>query len=118
MRVYVAQRRNSREEIMKRVLIAILGTALSAGTIATANAATINRREHHEQVRIRQGIKSGELSRKEAARLEKEQAKIRVDERFARKNGVTPKERARLEKELNRASKDIHRQKHDNQNRN
>jgi len=100
---------------MKRLLVAILGTALSVGTIATASAATINRRESHEQARIRQGIKSGELTRREAVRLEREQAKIRIDERFLRRNGLTPNERARLQNELNRAGKDIYRQKHDNQ---
>ena len=102
---------------MKIVLVAILGTALSAGTFAIANAAPINGRESHEQARIRQGVRSGELTRREAVRLEREQAKIRVDERFLRRNGLTAKERARLQNELNRASKDIHRQKHDNQDR-
>jgi len=100
---------------MKTILVAILGTALSAGTIATASAATVNGRESHEQARIRQGIKNGELTRREAVRLEKEQAKIRVDERFLRRNGLTSNERARLQNELNRANKDIYRQKHDNQ---
>ena len=102
---------------MKKVLFAILGIALSAGTLATANAATINQRESQEQARIRQGIRGGELTRREAVRLEREQAKIRVDERFLRRNGLTAKERERLQNELNRASKDIYRQKHDNQDR-
>ena len=103
----------------KKKWVAILGTALCAGVLPlTAAAAPINRREHREQVRIHQGIRSGELTRQEARRLEAQQAKIRIDERLARRNGVTAKERTRLQKELDRASNNIRRQKHDNQDRN
>lgn len=97
--------------------IAILGTALCAGMLP-ASAAPVDRREHREQTRIHQGVRSGELTRREVRRLEAEQAKIRVDERLARRDGLTAKERARLQKELNRAGRDIYRQKHDNQDRN
>ncbi|HYR89248.1 MAG TPA: hypothetical protein VE422_34545 [Terriglobia bacterium] len=82
-------------------------------------SASINKREHNEQVRIRQGIRSGEVTRAEARRLEAEQARIRVDERFARADGnLTLKERHALQKELNKASRDIYHQKHDRQDRN
>jgi len=100
-------------------LAAILGTTLCAGLLPiAASAATVNGREHNEQVRIHQGIRSGELTRTEARRLEAEQARIRVDERFARQNGLTARERERLQKELHKASHDIYKQKHDNQDRN
>jgi ABC-type uncharacterized transport system YnjBCD ATPase subunit len=80
---------------------------------------SINRIEHREQVRIRQGIRSGELTRPEARRLEAEQARIRVDERFARADGtLRPRERTRLNNELRHAGRDIYRQKHDGQDRN
>ena len=103
----------------RKTWVAILGTALFAGVVPLgANAAQINRREHREQVRIRQGIRSGELTRPEVRRLEAQQAKIRIDERLARRNGLNAKERERLKKELNRASKNIYNQKHDNQDRN
>ena len=102
----------------KTKLVAVLGTTLCAGLLPIASsAATINGREHQEQVRIHQGIRSGELTRAEARRLEAEQARIRVDERFARQDGFTAKERERLQKELQHASKDIYKQKHDNQDR-
>ena len=79
----------------------------------------INRIEHREQARIQQGIRSGELTRHEARRLEAEQARVRVDERFARADGtLTPRERGRLNNELRHASRDIYRQKHDRQDRN
>ena len=102
----------------KTRLVAILGTTLCAGLLPIASsAATIDGREHREQVRIHEGIRSGELTRAEARRLEAEQARIRVDERFARQNGLTAKERERLQKELQHASKVIYKQKHDNQDR-
>jgi hypothetical protein len=78
---------------------------------------SIDRREHHQQVRINQGIRSGELTRQEARRLEAEQARIRVNERFARRGGFTPEERRRIQNELNKASRDIDKQKHDRQDR-
>ena len=99
--------------------IAILGTTLCAGLLPIASsAATVSRREHNQQVRVRQGVRSGELTRAEARRLEAEQARIRADERLARRDGLAAKERERLQRELERASRDIRRQKHDKQDRN
>ncbi|HXG95129.1 MAG TPA: hypothetical protein VNN73_22520 [Blastocatellia bacterium] len=105
---------------MKRVvsLLLLLLFTLGLSIVSMAHTPRINRREHHEQLRIRDGIRDGELTRSEAARLEAEQARIRVDERFAKADGkVTCRERARLNRELNRASRDIYRQKHDGQDR-
>jgi hypothetical protein len=74
----------------------------------------INKREHRQQVRIRQGVRSGELSAREALRLQTEQARIRFYEARARANGhVSARERARLHRELNQANRHIRRQKHD-----
>ena len=93
----------------------LLGVAVCATPVL---ASGINKVEHREQARIRQGIRSGELTRAEARRLEAQQARIRVDERFDRADGkLTLKEREQLRKELHRASRDIYRQKHDNQDR-
>jgi hypothetical protein len=100
-----------------RAMSWILGLAVCA-TPALAAGKSINKVEHREQQRISQGIRSGELTRAEARRLEAQQARIRVNERFARADGkVTPQERERLNRELHRASHDIYRQKHDNQDR-
>ena len=108
---------------MRAIPTILAGALLSATMIPGAIAAErrpINAREHREQVRIRQGVKSGELTRRETIRLKKEQARIRVNERFAKKSGgeFTAAERARIQKELNAASRDIYRQKHDGQDRN
>lgn len=103
----------------------LFAAALAFSFVATVDAQSkhprsINAREHRQQQRILQGERSGELTRREAERLAAEQAKIRVDEAYARHSGgrLTRAERARLERELNRSSKDIYRQKHDRQDRN
>ena len=91
--------------------------ALAApGTAAAHNRKpSINKVEHREQARIRQGIRNGELTRAEAARLEAEQARLRVLERYQRMDGskLTAREREQLYKELHQASRHIYNQKHD-----
>ena len=93
---------------------------LGASAVSMAGTRGINSREYREQQRINQGIRSGELTRREARRLEAGLARIRIDERYARSSGggISPRERARLERELNRESRGIYRQKHDGQDRN
>lgn len=93
---------------------------IGASTVSMAGPRGINSREHREQQRINQGIRSGELTRREARRLEEGMARIRTDERYARMSGggISPRERARLEREMNRESRSIYRQKHDGQDRN
>ncbi|HYV04975.1 MAG TPA: hypothetical protein VFB82_10330 [Blastocatellia bacterium] len=103
---------------MKRLVSVMLSGAMLLGLSAICFA-SINGRQYREQRRIREGIRSGELTRREAGRLETEQARIRMYERFARRDGyVSPRERAGLDRRLDRASRDIYRQKHDGQDRN
>jgi len=81
---------------------------------------SVNEREREQQRRIRQGVRSGELTRIEARRLELQQARIRRDEARARHSGgnFTPRERAGIQRELNHSNRSIYRQKHDRQDRN
>lgn len=77
----------------------------------------INARQENQQDRIAQGINSGQLTPKEAARLEKQEARINQLEAKDRASGgkLTNKERAELEGLLNSESGRIYRQKHDAQ---
>jgi hypothetical protein len=87
---------------------------LAASATTLARTPVVNKREHRQQTRIRQGIRSGELTFKEALRLEREQASIRRKEARAKADGVvTLGERARLHRELDQANRHIRRQKHD-----
>ena len=80
----------------------------------------INERQQNQRQRIRQGVRSGELTGVEAARLRRRQAQIQLNEARARRSGgeFTPRERARIQRQLNRSSRGIYRQKHDAQDRN
>ncbi len=92
--------------------------AINAPVHATGRDHGVNQRQHHQVLRIRQGIKSGELTRPEVKHLTREQQRIRRMERKFRSDGeLTFKERARLQGRLNRASHHIYQEKHDNQQR-
>ncbi|HEY2379732.1 MAG TPA: hypothetical protein VGK48_01000 [Terriglobia bacterium] len=105
---------------MKAVARILSGAVLCAAIVPVASMAAgnhsgINQREHNQQARINQGVRSGELTRHEATNLEQKEAKIKVNERYDKMNGkFTPAERAHLQKELNGASRDIYRDKHNN----
>jgi hypothetical protein len=78
----------------------------------------LDRREHHQADRIRQGVRSGELTRPETRRLIAGEARLRYHEALAKKDGdVTRAERLRLQAEADRMSARIYRQKHDEQDR-
>ena len=98
---------------MAAATIALFGIA----GLPLAEGGTILRREARQQKRIEQGVKSGELTAEETAKLEREQAKIEADREKALSDGtITKKEKARLTREQNRASRHIYREKHDAQN--
>ncbi len=76
----------------------------------------IDRRQAHQEPRIQKGIDSGQLTGREANRLNKRVDRIERMEEKAKADGqVTKKERKRLHKRLNKNSKGIAKQKHDRQ---
>jgi hypothetical protein len=79
----------------------------------------VNERQQNQRDRIRQGVQSGELTGVEAARLRRQQAQVQLNEARARQSGgeFTTRERARIQRQLNRSSRGIYRQKHDRQDR-
>jgi len=82
---------------------------------APANPKTprITKRQINQQARIKQGVKSCELTKGETARLEKEGAKIQTDKKAAKADGkVIPQERQNIRAEQNKASRDKKRLKH------
>ncbi len=99
---------------MRRLLILCMLAGLGIASVSAQTATPrVTKRQVRQQARIEQGVKSGELTRHEARGLERQQAKIAVDKRKAKADGVvTPRERVKLTKEQNRASRRIHRLKH------
>ena len=76
----------------------------------------IDKRQANQERRIQEGVKSGQLTGKEAARLEKGQARVQRMEDRAKADGVvTKKERAQIQQQQNVQSRHIAREKHDKQ---
>ena len=92
------------------------GGATPAGSVAERDR--IDARQARQAQRIRSGVASGDLTRREATALRGEQRGIRRMERHARADGVvTPRESRRLERAQDRASRHINQQRHDRQQR-
>lgn len=80
------------------------------------NTSRIDQRQAKQQERIDQGVKSGQITPREAARLEKGQQRVEKMEAKATADGrLTPKERAAIERAQDRQNRQIARQKHDRQ---
>jgi Spy/CpxP family protein refolding chaperone len=101
---------------MKFIPAAVLA-ALSLSAFAQTNSTPrIDQRQANQERRIEAGEKSGQLNRREAARLEKGQGRVQKMENKAVADGkVTAKERTRIEKAQDKQSRKIARQKHDKQ---
>lgn len=115
---------------MKRMLKKLSATALvvaalvlsfaASATVTVAGQRTprVNRREWRQTMRIRHGVRNGSLTRREAGRLARQQARIHRHEARIKADGrVTARERAGLIRQENRTSRHIYRQKHDRQRR-
>ena len=98
---------------MKSTFLAALIAAAALPVAAqTPSTPRVDQRQANQEARIQQGVKSGELTPKEAATLEKGQDKVQKMENKAVADGkVTPKERARLERAQNKQSKKIAKKK-------
>ena len=76
----------------------------------------IDARRTSEIRRIEEGRRAGQLSWREYRLLKAEQARIAEHERQAKADGyVSPEEHRRLQRELDQASADIHRLKHNDE---
>ena len=82
---------------------------------APVTGQTIQDRKENQQDRIGQGIKSGQLTAGEAAHLENNEAKINNEvrnDRAANGGKLTSQERAKVNRQQNRQSRQIYRDKH------
>src|SRR5262245_5508837 len=114
---------------MKRTLFKLsIATVMIAGILPLTGLAqgyrhrrydNINRREYSQRNRIREGVRSGELTRREAHRLYDQQRRIETYERRSRLDDgrLDRHERRRLDHLLDRSNRDIYREKNDRQDR-
>jgi len=104
---------------MKRTLISMMMGALLLGSVSSVLAQNqVNQRQRNQQKRIAEGVENGSLTPAETARLERQEAAIHHEVKTERKaNGgkLTPQERRQVNRQQNRESKRIYRQKHDAQ---
>jgi hypothetical protein len=102
----------------KTITILFVTTILACIWCSAAWAEPSNIRNHRQIQRIRQGIRSGEITRPEVRRLKKEQRCI--ERAYLRASGdghLNWSERRRLDKMQNRASRNIYRAKHNHDRR-
>ena len=104
---------------MTRWLAVSVCTATLGAGLAFANHPNVANRQKQQQKRIHQGVKSGELTKREALKLERNAAKIHRSIAKDRRDGgeFTPRERAKARKRLHKQSGAIARQKRDKQKR-
>lgn len=74
----------------------------------------VNQRQHNQQHRIQQGVRSGQLTKEETQALRSERKAIHQKERAYKADGtLTKEERKDLHQDMNDLSKDIYQEKHD-----
>lgn len=101
-----------------KAAVIALTLAFAGGALAQTATPNLDKRIDNQQKRIDQGVQSGELTKREAARLQQRQDKLQADKAKAQADGVvTNKERRQLEREADRNSRAISREKHDAQKR-
>ena len=104
---------------MTRFALATVALTAVTLTASSAFAAPPAARQASQTVRIHHGVKSGSLTRGEAARLTAGQARIqRTKRRMIRNDGkLGPRERRKLNRMQNRQSRKIKRMKHNRRSR-
>jgi len=107
--------------MLSRSLIAVLGlSALSLSLPASARdpiaTPDIDQRLYEQQRRIDRGLRTGQLTSREAHRLGREQGRIRHDLHLAKADGiVTGQERRHIQQALDRSAAEIARERRDQQ---
>lgn len=102
---------------MKAKFLVAISLVLGLG-INSANA-QIKHRAQNQHQRIRQGVKSGELTKREAQDLREDHKDLHQDVKLAKSDGkVTAGERKIIKKEERKDSREIYRKKHNNRDRN
>jgi hypothetical protein len=107
-----------RRDTMKLMHIAMAAALVAAPALMNAQSnREINQRKVDQQHRIGQGVRSGELTPGETARLERQERGINREERGMRRadgGHLTQRDRRILNHQQNRESQRIYRDKHNN----
>jgi hypothetical protein len=94
----------------RHIAIAVILSTPFASAVFAQTVGTEVQRDVNQENRIEQGLKSGQLSTGEAAKLERGEARIDRMEKNALKNGtLSPQEAARIQRAQNQESAQINR---------
>ena len=101
---------------MKQLVLGVM-LVLGSATVAAETPLADQRQENQEQ-RIEQGVATGEVTKREEARLDAQQERVENKEARIEADGVvTKRERVRLQRSQDRASANVAKQKHDRQDK-
>jgi hypothetical protein len=104
---------------MKRIVVSMMMGSLFLGGVSNVLAQNeINQRQRNQQQRIGEGVENGSLTPGETAHLEKQETAIHHEvktERQANGGALTAQERRQVNRQQNRESRRIYKQKHDAQ---
>jgi hypothetical protein len=98
----------------------LLTAAIMFGIGISSASAQIRKDAQNQRQRIKQGVKSGELTRRETVNIARQQNEIRQDIRAAKRNDgvITQCERKEIRQDQRQASRNIYRKKHNGRDRN
>jgi hypothetical protein len=104
----------------KSTVVALMLAALPAAALAqssgTGSTLRVDQRQETQQKLIEHGVQSGQLTAKEAARLQRGQTKVQKMEDKAMKDGtLTDKERRRIQRAQDKEDRKIYREKSNKQ---
>ncbi len=100
---------------MKNMFLALTAAGMLLGSTGLFADDVIHDRKENQQDRIAQGVKSGQLTAGETANLEHKESNVNKEIRHDRKqNGgnLTNKEKAQVNRQQNKLSRNIYRDKH------
>lgn len=99
---------------MKKLLaVGLIVLAASSLMLGQAARPGINKTQKNQKARIHVGIKSGELTKREARQLRKQQVHIQREKKFAKMDGVVSlRERKHIKQDQKKANKNIAIKKH------
>lgn len=101
---------------MKAKFLVLAALAFGLG-ITNANA-QLKKQEHQQHQRIKKGVKSGELTKKETKNLAGDQKELHKEVKLAKADGKVSKgERKIIKKDVKQNSREIYRKKHNKKDR-
>src|SRR5215475_4656624 len=106
----------SKLRLIPYAVLTVGGLIAASGAANAQSMYDINQRQDYQQDRIERGVRDGQITRSEQARLEQgERAIDRAQSRAMADGHVSPQERANIDRMVDRENRQIYQQSHDRQ---